>query len=288
MGSDPIEVGAAAAVLRSRVVPLRMTAAKSRMGHAEPAAGTVGIMAAMGMLRQGRVNALTSLRTINPHVISIFSTARQAGDGAALLPRHDAHAASGGPDAVTGVSSFAFQGTNAHAVLSVGPEGGAEIGPSKDSPIQRHRFWYASPAHQLLHSAIISGPQRDVTFQTQINRACLGYLFDHQIQGRVLLPGAAMFEMSASALGGLLSSGSSTNGQSVVVGVGISAPFVLTTGSGGQILSCTVRVATGRIEVRSMAATSKGSQLHLTGKSGEYRSCGQCHLTLCSGNCFDA
>ena len=41
---DPIEVGAATAVLHGGALPLRMTAAKSRLGHAEPAAGTVGLL----------------------------------------------------------------------------------------------------------------------------------------------------------------------------------------------------------------------------------------------------
>ena len=36
---DPIELGAAVAVLPGSDMPVRMTAAKSRMGHAEPAAG---------------------------------------------------------------------------------------------------------------------------------------------------------------------------------------------------------------------------------------------------------
>ena len=41
---DPIEVGAATAVLRGASCPVRFTAAKSRIGHAEPAAGLVGIL----------------------------------------------------------------------------------------------------------------------------------------------------------------------------------------------------------------------------------------------------
>jgi len=44
LAGDPIEVGAATAVLRGGAAPLRFTAAKSRIGHAEPAAGTVGIL----------------------------------------------------------------------------------------------------------------------------------------------------------------------------------------------------------------------------------------------------
>jgi Beta-ketoacyl synthase, C-terminal domain len=41
---DPIEVGAATAVLTGGRAPMRLTAAKARIGHAEPAAGAVGIV----------------------------------------------------------------------------------------------------------------------------------------------------------------------------------------------------------------------------------------------------
>ena len=41
---DPIEVGAATTILKGAACPLHMTAAKSRVGHAEPAAGTIGLL----------------------------------------------------------------------------------------------------------------------------------------------------------------------------------------------------------------------------------------------------
>lgn len=58
---DPIEVGAATAVLQGGRVPLRLTAAKARIGHAEPAAGSVGIVHVSDSLhRQARTE--TSLQ----------------------------------------------------------------------------------------------------------------------------------------------------------------------------------------------------------------------------------
>ena len=41
---DPIEVGAALGVLSDSSTPVRLTAAKSRVGHAEPAAGAIGML----------------------------------------------------------------------------------------------------------------------------------------------------------------------------------------------------------------------------------------------------
>jgi Beta-ketoacyl synthase, C-terminal domain len=40
---DPIEVGAAVAVLQGRIAPIVLTAAKSRVGHAEAGAGAIGM-----------------------------------------------------------------------------------------------------------------------------------------------------------------------------------------------------------------------------------------------------
>lgn len=41
---DPIEVGAALTVLQGGAAPVALTAAKSRLGHAEPAAGAIGML----------------------------------------------------------------------------------------------------------------------------------------------------------------------------------------------------------------------------------------------------
>ncbi len=110
---DPIEVGAATAVLQSGVTPLHMTAAKSRVGHAEPAAGVVGILQASVQLSIGQALSLTHLRTLNPLVGGILSSAAAKGDGRPFLPKQDgpfaAAAAAPGLQEATGINSFAFQ-----------------------------------------------------------------------------------------------------------------------------------------------------------------------------------
>lgn len=64
---DPIEVGAAAAVLLKaglpRTTPLHLTAAKSFMGHAEPAAGIVGITRLALIVGDQAVDPLLHLTT---------------------------------------------------------------------------------------------------------------------------------------------------------------------------------------------------------------------------------
>ncbi len=62
---DPIEVGAALTVLQGGAVPVALNAAKSRLGHAEPAAG------AIGMLQVTR-SAVFCARVVNTSSFAIF------------------------------------------------------------------------------------------------------------------------------------------------------------------------------------------------------------------------
>ncbi len=71
---DPIEVGALAAVLLRaglpRAAPLHLTAAKSFMGHAEPAAGVVGTAKLALVLGHQAADPLLHLASVNPYVAS--------------------------------------------------------------------------------------------------------------------------------------------------------------------------------------------------------------------------
>ncbi|EEH59314.1 uncharacterized protein MICPUCDRAFT_13780, partial [Micromonas pusilla CCMP1545] len=70
---DPIEIGAASAALvgdfvrKKGALPLALGAPKSRIGHAEPASGAVGILfASMGY--NAEVRPTMHLRSMNPHL----------------------------------------------------------------------------------------------------------------------------------------------------------------------------------------------------------------------------
>ena len=178
--------------------PLRLTAAKAApRGTPSRLPGAVGIAHATLMLTQHRTSALTHLRALNPLMLG------SAVPGSVVLPKQDAAAAcaahaSAEWQAVQCVSSFAFQGTNAHAVLCARSGAMAPASARAHAVWRRQRHWYLGLMHQLLQSAGV-GAAQEATFQTPLNRACLGYLHDHRIQGRALLPGAAMFEMAAAA-----------------------------------------------------------------------------------------
>jgi acyl transferase domain-containing protein len=113
---DPIEVGAAAAVLvegasrAQRARLLCLMASKTSAGHSEPAAGKVGVAHTSLALSLRAVMPLLHLRSANPHVAPLLA----ASSGAWVLPRQCGpsvcpSAREAGRGAVAGISAFAFQ-----------------------------------------------------------------------------------------------------------------------------------------------------------------------------------
>ncbi|KFM27282.1 Phthiocerol synthesis polyketide synthase type I PpsC [Auxenochlorella protothecoides] len=99
---DPIELGALAGLIPARAGPV-LTAAKSRVGHGETAAGSTGVLHALDQMERGAYAALTHLRELNPHVQGAV------GRRAFLLPRQEAPLNRREGARVAGVSAFAFQ-----------------------------------------------------------------------------------------------------------------------------------------------------------------------------------
>jgi len=122
---DPIEVGAALAVFgssspaqrqqqqRERSSLLELSAAKSTMGHAEPAAGAVGMLRALFRLHSGTAAGVLHLTAINPYIASSLEQLEQGGSSLGVwAPR--SHSASGCPGSrqaspgPVGIRGFAF------------------------------------------------------------------------------------------------------------------------------------------------------------------------------------
>lgn len=136
---DPIEVGAAAATYgkRSASSPLALYTSKSWIGHAEPAAGIMGVFHGMIAANQSAMLPIMHLRTVNPFVASALGTASSAqfGKGSYSIPRELAgRAATSKERLVSGISSFAFQGTNAHVIVQ-GAATGASAPSSSSSQV---------------------------------------------------------------------------------------------------------------------------------------------------------
>ena len=108
---DPLEVAGISQAFEGREVPLVLGAAKSYFGHAEGAAGLVGVCAAIVALNTGYVPSPLHYELLNPQVR--LPTWVQLGTEGARLRS-------------AGVSSFGFGGTNAHVVLSV-PDSPADL-----------------------------------------------------------------------------------------------------------------------------------------------------------------
>ena len=130
---DPIEVGAicdAFIMIDCSMRGFALHAVKSILGHAETSAGALGLLQASVSLINARSFPLTHLRTLNLHISStlqrfyIFTKA----DGI-VCPSQDSQLAILCPPGckvmefpstryqMSGTSSLAFQGTNAHALV---------------------------------------------------------------------------------------------------------------------------------------------------------------------------
>ena len=95
---------------------LQLAAAKSRMGHAEPAAGHVGMVQLTCVLTQMSSRCMTHLRTMNPHISSLLDAHARPGPAGLTIHagREDAqgsvvHQNIGSWERSASVSAFAFQ-----------------------------------------------------------------------------------------------------------------------------------------------------------------------------------
>lgn len=160
---------------------LRLTAAKSSIGHAEPAAGSIGIAHTMSLLHGQFSGSLKHLRNINNVILEALRLTNL--DGLAM-PKQSAAAINTkyirstiATRSVQCVSSFAFQGTNAHVVLCTQRREGTHASKTSEPRgvhWKRRRHWYIGAAHQLCTVVTASPTLEDITFQVITSRATSG------------------------------------------------------------------------------------------------------------------
>ena len=276
--ADPIEMGAIAAVLlastsnanssngsSTRQQPLSLTAAKAMMGHSEPAAGLVGLLTLAAELTHAGAPALLHLTSLNPYVASVLNAAGggssgSSGTGHGLVSM--SRQTRGGPVGARGfvhggVSSFAFQGTNTHAVLSAHP--GAPAHPTDVSGglagvMHQHRLWVLPKPHSLL--TLAQTDPSTVTMHCQLSNPRLAFLLDHRVMGRAMFPAAGMLEAAAAAAKTLLGDQSPDHMWACTVsGMVIAAPLQLATTS-AALLQTSIHLATGSVQIGSLSAAS--------------------------------
>lgn len=198
-------------------IALELSAGKSGLGHAETAAGAVGIARVVQRLTTHVRPEILHLRALNSYVTGIMESvaggeAESIGQirSGCTVPRQGAPGLTGLPvwsdDGVAwtrafGVSGFGFQGSNAHVTLAStqlssicdapltpvrlnGARAGT-FGVSTDPVWQRRRFWYAPPPHALLRQAISwTTADASIVFGLQLQQPRLAYLWDHQVWQR--------------------------------------------------------------------------------------------------------
>jgi acyl transferase domain-containing protein len=185
-----------------RQLPLTLATSKSWVGHAEPAAGLAGLLFARTAVTHALALPLMHLRAINPHVgNALEQQPRSGGVAAALLPRQGGAGPLADGSATWGVSAFAFQGTNAHAVVAAaGPATDAAAAAGAAAQLvpctwQPKRHYILPESHLLIcTAAVLSMPadgaaQRRVQYHAELAGASLAYLWDHQVLGKAVFPG---------------------------------------------------------------------------------------------------
>lgn len=196
--------------------PVTLCAAKATLGHTETAAGAIGIFRATTRLQHAAHPELLHLRSLNPYVTSSLDAARSdaakalAGryllDKGTAFVQHSSFAAarqpaaapsdtvgSGGCDKVpmqgaSGISAFAFQGTNAHVLVAASAScketlvfRDSAAASSAAAPWQRRRFWYSPAPSRLLAGVAVEVGGSTAVFTLQLQAPSLAYLRDHQV-----------------------------------------------------------------------------------------------------------
>jgi acyl transferase domain-containing protein len=195
---DPVEVGAALGVLAEggQRAPLQLIASKSWLGHAEPAAGLAGLLFAFHAAGHNATLQLMHLRSVNPYVCSSLDEA--AHKVSAMLPKQPGGLPASHMQRLTyGVSAFAFQGTNAHALVHAAEEDAGRMSPAshadaKHAAWERRRHYVVPEASLLLSVAsvgVMQGQGKQILLQGRLMTPQLAFLYDHQVMGKAIFPG---------------------------------------------------------------------------------------------------
>ena len=188
---DPIEMGAAKAVFHGRDTALLIATSKCWIGHTEAAAGSMGMAHALSGLRGWTSQPLIHLRTLSPHVWTAASVPGLSWS----LPRQTGGVGNGTSCSI-GVSSFAFQGTNAHAILQHHAETASH---RSDLLWKKERIWPAPPASMWTQKT----SPRDgdtVWMETVLSVPKMAALLDNVVNEECLLPTAAMLSIAQGAV----------------------------------------------------------------------------------------
>jgi len=235
---DPVEVNAASSILvsnQSRSRPLSLLASKSWHGHGEPAAGLIALAHAAEAAGLYQRAPLLHLGALNPFIEGVLDLMPEQTHGRGVIAaRQTAPLAAGAEQQVlSSISSFAFMGTNSHILIKT------RVSNNSDSSVllpgaqelvwHRRRNWVAPPVSLLASRAVAAAAVGQVILQSDLSAVQLSYLWDHQVAGSVVFPGAGYFMAAAAAANTLLGSAAAggSDVQLALQHATIPAPLVL-------------------------------------------------------------
>ena len=277
---DPIEIGAAVAVAADDDDPDRVVAAaddlllgatKASVAHAESPAGLIGLLAAITTGLIGASNDVNPhLRWVNPHVAGVLEAAKKRRERSAAATRQRAASASFlGRDALAGASAFAFQGTNAHALVAknnlegiTDVDGALRMWSRVATTRAERRFWLAPAPHPLIVRASADGGGGFARFHVGsiANAPRASSLRDHAVNGRSLMPCAGFLELIRAAVAFSISSVESTAAAAAATRVVIASPLDLRAPDDAHVR---VRVdrTTGAVKCDAGTGTGTGTRV---------------------------
>ena len=206
---------------------------------------------------------IVHLSALNVHIKTILDMqARRGEEPGWHLPRHASGAACAAA-ALAGVSSFAFQGTNAHALVRQAQGARAVSSAARLAAWARQRLWVAPPVHAMLQSAAaVAGRrsrQQQLLLEGFLSAPRLAFLWEHTVVSLPLLPASAFLELGTAAAGILLNSGNVAN--VALASSLLNTPLVLRgvhTRQKASTLPATARLTPGSL-VACMTGTQRAS-----------------------------
>lgn len=184
---DPVEISALQNVVREYTGnQVALIASKSSYGHAETVSGLCTLLHVSSNMLKGSIPSITHLRNPNRHMLNILDDSVFS-----ILPRENSMLTRQAPNLIGGFSAFAFQGTNAHAVVAAG------------NPLQRERptvehllhrtHAYIVPNLHVFSSGFFSNLS-SLTIEFMVGSK-VRYLLDHKIQHQGILPAATSLDL---------------------------------------------------------------------------------------------
>jgi acyl transferase domain-containing protein/acyl carrier protein len=197
---DPIEVGAICAFMKSdlKCSLLILGATKTSIAHTEPSAGLVSVSVAVTeQICKSSNNGLPHMNHVNPHISSVLKvTPVKSSINRQIAPAVPLNGCKHADSTLSiGCNAFAFQGTNAHAILIQWPH--VEVELQMDEPHipawHAFRYWVVPLPHRILVHVTVS-PCKFACFAAGLES--MTWMKDHIVRGRPILPGAGALEMA--------------------------------------------------------------------------------------------